>query len=122
MRVAVVGGTGNIGLSTVEALAADPAVDEVVGIARRPPGHLAIDKVRWASADVVADDVPTLAAALAGADAVVHLAWLIQPTRDDTLLWRANCEGSAKVFDAAARAGAGTIVYSSSVGAYSPGP
>lgn len=37
MRVVVVGATGNVGLSVVEALARDENVTEVVGLARRQP-------------------------------------------------------------------------------------
>ena len=40
-----------------------------------------------------------------GADAVVHLAWLIQPARDQQLVHEVNVDGSARVFTAAAAAG-----------------
>jgi hypothetical protein len=36
LAVAVTGPTGEIGISTVEALERDPAVDRIVGMARRP--------------------------------------------------------------------------------------
>jgi UDP-glucose 4-epimerase len=118
MRVAVTGATGNIGIALLDALSKDPAVEEIVGVARRTP-DLDVEKVRWVAADVVTDD---LTAAFAGADVVVHLAWLIQPSHDVNVQWRVNVVGSSRVFDAAAAAGAGAVVYSSSVGAYSPGP
>ena len=57
-----------------------------------------------------------------GADAVIHLAWLIQPSRDEAALEAANVTGSRRVFAAAAAAGARALVHASSVGAYSPGP
>src|SRR5262249_31995183 len=57
-----------------------------------------------------------------GADVVVHLAWLIQPSRDDRLLHAVNVDGSRRVFEAAARAGVGALVHASSVGTYAPGP
>jgi len=53
---------------------------------------------------------------------VVHLAWLIQPSRDLAMLEATNVEGSRRVFAAAAAVGAGTLVHASSIGAYSPGP
>ena len=118
MRVAVTGATGNVGTSLVRALSADPAVDEIVGIARRRP-ELSVAKTRWVAADVARDD---LAEAFAGADAVVHLAWLIQPSRDRTTTRTVNVDGSRRVFEAAAAAGVRSLVYASSVGAYSPGP
>jgi nucleoside-diphosphate-sugar epimerase len=52
----------------------------------------------------------------------VHLAWLIQPSRHESVTYAVNVEGSRRVFEAAARAGVAAIVYASSVGAYSPGP
>jgi UDP-glucose 4-epimerase len=118
MRVVVVGATGNVGTSLVEVLARDPRVDSIVGVARRRP-DLTLDRVEWVTADVVRDDlVPTFR----GADAVVHLAWAIQPSRNLNRLWVANVVGSSRVFAAVAEAEVPTLVYASSVGAYSPGP
>jgi UDP-glucose 4-epimerase len=118
MRIVVTGASGNVGTSVVRALAAEPAVREIVGLARRLPSWQP-PKVRWVSADVARDD---LSVHLAGADAVIHLAWLIQPSRDEAELERVNVVGSRRVFEAAARAGARTLVHASSVGVYSPGP
>src|SRR3712207_4321045 len=50
MRVVVIGATGNVGLTLVDALAADPAVDSIVGVARRvpePDARLLAPKVTW---------------------------------------------------------------------------
>ncbi|GAA2408805.1 SDR family oxidoreductase [Actinomadura vinacea] len=118
MRVVVVGATGNVGTSTVQALAADSRVTSILGLARRRPA-LKIDKTRWAVADVRETD---LVPHFRGADAVVHLAWLFQPTHAPMVTWRANVLGSARVFMAVAEAGVPALVYASSVGAYSPGP
>jgi UDP-glucose 4-epimerase len=116
MRVVVTGATGNVGTSVVRALGADDRVDEIVGIARRRP-RLELPRTTWVQADVAA---APLAGLFSGADAVVHLAWLIQPSRDESVTARTNVTGSLRVFDAAAEAGAGTLVYASSIGAYSP--
>jgi nucleoside-diphosphate-sugar epimerase len=79
--------------------------------------------VEWHSLDVGEQkDQPALAKVFAGADAVVHLAWLIQPNHDRELLRRTNVEGTAHVLAAARTAGVGHIVCASSVGAYSPAP
>jgi len=118
MRVAVTGATGNVGTSLLRVLAADDSIDEIVGIARRKP-ELEFDKTTWVAADVATDD---LAEAFRGADAVVHLAWLIQPSRDRATTYAVNVEGSRRVFEAAAAAGVKSLVHASSVGAYSPGP
>jgi UDP-glucose 4-epimerase len=118
MRVVVVGATGNAGTSVLGALGADRDVESIVGIARRRP-TLEFPKTEFVSADVAHDD---LVPHFRGADAVVHLAWLIQPARDLARLQRVNVAGSERVFRAAAEAGVPAIVYASSVGTYSPGP
>src|SRR4051812_23617523 len=98
LRVVVTGATGNVGTSVVRALGDDERVGEIVGVARRMPSWSA-PKVRWAAADVASDDLGPL---FADADAVIHLAWLIQPSRDGAELERVNVEGSRRVFAAAA--------------------
>lgn len=51
----------------------------------------------------------------------MHLAWLIQPTRDLPRLHAANLDGTVRVLAAAAEAGVRTLLYASSIGAYSRG-
>jgi UDP-glucose 4-epimerase len=118
MRVVVVGATGNVGTSLVRTLSSEPAVTSVVGVARRRP-EWQVPKVEWVAADVSRDD---LSGPFAGADVVVHLAWLIQPSHRIDVLEATNVSGSKRVFRAAVDAGAGALVYASSIGAYSPGP
>jgi ferritin-like metal-binding protein YciE/nucleoside-diphosphate-sugar epimerase len=118
MRVVVTGATGNVGTSVIEALVGSPEVDEAVGLARRRPTWQP-PKTSWVDADVVSSD---LVEAFRGADAVVHLAWAIQPSRDEGTLRRINVDGSRRVFEAVAEAGVQKLVYASSVGVYSKGP
>ena len=118
MRVVVTGASGNVGTSLLRSLAGEPAVDSVVGIARRVPKG-SFPKTEWRQADVARSPLRPL---FQGADAVVHLAWLIQPGRDKQVLHEVNVEGSARVFRAAAAAGVPALVYASSIGAYAPGP
>lgn len=118
MRVVVTGATGNVGTRLVERLADDPAVTEIVGVARRRPDwHPA--KTTWLVRDVATGDLPSV---LRGADAVVHLAWLFQPSRDPDLTWRSNAVGSARLLQAVAEAQVPVLVHGSSVGVYSPRP
>jgi UDP-glucose 4-epimerase len=118
MRIVVVGATGNVGTSVLRSLADEPAVDSILGVARRLPA-LGYPKTDWAQADVSRDELGPI---FSGADVVVHLAWLIQPGRDEATLRATNVDGSARVFEAAAATGVPALVYASSVGAYSPGP
>jgi nucleoside-diphosphate-sugar epimerase len=118
MRVVVTGASGNVGTSLLRSLTSEPAVDSVLGICRRVP-KARFARVEWRAADVARSPLEPL---FEGADAVVHLAWLIQPARDRAQVRAVNVDGSARVFAAAAAAGVGTLVYASSVGAYAPGP
>jgi nucleoside-diphosphate-sugar epimerase len=118
MRVVVTGASGNVGTSLLRALDGEAAVTSVVGLARRRP-ELELAKTTWATADVAADD---LTGHFRGADVVVHLAWLIQPSHDPFAMWRTNVVGTERVLAAASQAGVGAVVCASSVGAYSPGP
>ncbi|MCK9904316.1 NAD-dependent epimerase/dehydratase family protein [Frankia sp. Cpl3] len=118
VRVVVVGASGNVGTSILAALDRSATIARVTGVARRPPPWNT-KKSTWVAADVAEDDLDDV---FAGADVVMHLAWLFQPTHDPLTTWRTNVLGSTRVFEAAARAGVPALVCASSVGAYSPGP
>jgi UDP-glucose 4-epimerase len=127
MRVVIVGATGNVGTALLRALHEEPEVTSVLGIARRLPDRNAepYRHAGWAAADVASEGADeTIVAQLAehfdDADAVVHLAWLVQPNRERDLLRRTNVEGTRRVAEAVARAGVPHLVVASSVGAYSP--
>jgi UDP-glucose 4-epimerase len=118
MKVVVTGATGNVGTSTVQVLSESQEIEEIVGLARREPTW-APPKTSWVEANVLTAD---LGAIFEGADAIIHLAWAIQPSRDAVTLERINIEGSRRVFEAVAAAGVPKLVHASSVGAYSRGP
>lgn len=116
MRIAVTGATGNCGTALVRSLVADDQVEEVIGIARRLPAWRPA-KTNWVSADITRDE---LVSHFDGVDAVVHLAWLIQPSRNQAITDRVNLHGTRRVFEAAAQAGVGALIHASSVAAYAP--
>lgn len=118
MRVVVTGATGNVGTAVVRALAKDPLVDEVVGIARRLPTGVQPAGVRHVALDVVDDPLDVIA----GADAVVHLAWKIQPQHDHGEMSATNVTGTQRVLEAVRAHRVATLVCASSVGAYAKGP
>lgn len=119
LTVAVVGASGNLGTSVVRALGEDPRIGTVLGLARRPPAWCP-EKTTWVRADITRER--GLVDLFRRVDAVVHLAWLFQPTHRPTLTWENNVLGAIRVFQAAAEASVPALVYVSSVGAYSPGP
>ncbi|MEU6072252.1 NAD-dependent epimerase/dehydratase family protein [Micromonospora sp. NPDC047074] len=125
MRIVVVGATGNAGTALLRRLRRERGV-ELVGVARRLPGPDCgepYDQVEWHSCDIGLPGAPgQLAEILAGADAVVHLAWQIQPSHDQRVLRRTNVGGSTAVIEATVLAGVPALVYASSVGTYASGP
>jgi UDP-glucose 4-epimerase len=115
LTVAVTGPTGEIGRPLMALLERTAEVGRVVGMARRPfdPSAEGWSKVEYRRGDVTnAGDV---AALVDGADAVVHLAFIIMASGDSRAV---NLEGSRTVFQAAVDAGVPRLVYASSVAAY----
>jgi UDP-glucose 4-epimerase len=120
MRVVVIGASGNIGTATLEALLEHSSVTEIVAVARRLPGddlRSREPRVRWRSADIGRDELDSL---LEGAGAVVHLAWIFQPSHRPEQTWANNVIGSVRLFEAVERCRVPALVVSSSVAAYSP--
>ncbi|MBI5104665.1 MAG: NAD-dependent epimerase/dehydratase family protein [Solirubrobacterales bacterium] len=118
LTVAVTGPTGTFGFGLVPLLEADDRIGRVVGIARRPfdPAEHGWSKMEYRQGDV--RDPDALREAFAGADVVVHLAFLITGNASRETTRAINVEGTLNAFRAAAAARAKRFVYASSVAAY----
>jgi nucleoside-diphosphate-sugar epimerase len=116
LTVAVTGPTGEIGISAVDALEADPAVGRIIGMARRPfdPGQRGWQKAEYRQGDIL--DNAAVHELVADADVVVHLAYLIMGSRQESR--RINLAGTRNVFEATAAGPPNRLVYTSSVAAY----
>jgi nucleoside-diphosphate-sugar epimerase len=112
----VTGPTGEIGRAFVGALERAREVRQVLGMARRPfhPEEHGWRKVVYQRGDVL--DPTAVAELIAGADVVVHLAFIIMGNADESRA--VNLQGSRNVFEAAVAAKAKRLVYASSVAAY----
>lgn len=125
MRIVIVGASGNLGTALLRRLRDEPTATDLVGISRRTP-DLSVPPytdVAWHALDIGSPSAPrALAHIFAGADAVVHLAWQLQPNHDEAALWRTNVTGTKNVLAAVAAARVPQFSYASSVAAYSPGP
>jgi len=121
-RIVVTGASGNVGTGLLRALGQELPDAEVVGVCRRPPPPVApYDRARWHALDLATPAAAdTLTGIVAGASAVVHLAWAIQPVRDPASLYRTNVEGSRHVLRAVRAAGVPHLVHASSLGVYAP--
>lgn len=119
-RIVVTGASGNIGTALLRRLTGS---GPVTGVARRPPDgdsepYRGVD---WVACDLSSAAAPAvLAEALAGADAVVHLAWAINPTTDEPPMTPMNRIALANLLRAAGDAGVAQLVVASSVAAYRP--
>jgi nucleoside-diphosphate-sugar epimerase len=118
--VAITGVGGLIGRRLVATLDADPAVDRIVGLDVDVPSGLASLKLDLRRADV--RDRASLAAALGGADTVVHLAFQLDPLRDEAAMRATNVDGTRNVVEVAHEAGVRKLVYASSAVAYGAHP
>ncbi|HEX5255104.1 MAG TPA: SDR family oxidoreductase [Mycobacterium sp.] len=117
VTVAVTGPTGEIGISAVTALEREPAVDAIIGMARRPfdPSSRGWLKTIYQQGDIL--DREAVDALAAQADVVIHLAFIIMGSRDESA--RVNLEGTRNVFEATVAAERPRrLVYTSSVAAY----
>jgi UDP-glucose 4-epimerase len=120
VRVVITGATGNIGTALLRAASSAPEPWRVVGVARRrPPDVAPYAGASWTVCDLGADGAAErLVPVLAGADAVVHLAWAIQPAAGESAMSRTNLGGSRAVLRACVGAGVRRLVCASSVAAY----
>ncbi|WP_313675477.1 NAD-dependent epimerase/dehydratase family protein [Mycolicibacterium sp.] len=117
LTVAVTGPTGEIGISTVDALERDPEVERIIGMARRPfdPSAHGWTKTSYRQGDIL--DRDAVDALVTDADVVVHLAFIIFGSRQESA--HVNLEGTRNVFEATVEAARpGRLVYASSVAAY----
>jgi UDP-glucose 4-epimerase len=121
LDVLVTGGAGFIGSHVVDRLAAAGHRPRIFDL-RPSPWH-APGAVETRLGDLA--DLPLLERAMAGCDAVVHLAAAadVDAVRDDPLeAERSNARGTVSVLEAARRTGIGRVVYASTVWVYSDTP
>lgn len=117
MRVAILGGTGSIGMATAARLAQDGIGVTVMSRSApraTPPG------VEWAQVDVT--DLPGVRSALerAKAERVVHLAALLQFAceREPREATRVNVDGTVNVLEACRDLAIDRVVFGSSIAVY----
>jgi UDP-glucose 4-epimerase len=118
VKLAVTGASGYIGKRLVQALCDDDRVERVLGF-DIVPSSFAHPKLVFDSIDV---RDPSLEARLAGIDALVHLAFIMDPIKNASEMREVNVNGSQNIFMCAGKAGVRKIVYSSSATVYGAHP
>jgi nucleoside-diphosphate-sugar epimerase len=116
--VAVTGAAGYIAGRLIEELCQDDRVERVLGFDVRP-APIAAKKFVFDEIDV---RNPALESRFKGVDVVVHLAFVMDPIKDETEMRDINVNGSQNVFKSAGRAGVSKIVYTSSAVVYGAHP
>lgn len=114
MKVVVTGGSGQLGTLVLRRLVALRRVKRIVSLDLQPPA-VQSPKLDWKIADV---RDPGLDRHLEGADALVHLAFIVTRRASAELMHAVNVEGSQRMFEHAASQGVGCVIYSSSIAAY----
>jgi UDP-glucose 4-epimerase len=118
LTVAVTGASGFIATRLIETLCAEPSVDRILGFDVRAPSIIH-DKFLFDHMDV---RNPEIGGRLNGVDVLVHLAFVMDPIKDETLMRDINVNGSQNVFRCAGTAGVQKVVYTSSGVAYGAHP
>jgi len=113
MRVLITGASGVFGRDVTRRIWLRG--HEIVASSRRRPENLP-DGAEFVSADI--RDAAAVEKAMAGCDAVVHLAWTVTPLRKREEHEEIDLGGTQNVLDAMARTGCERLVHASSVLAY----
>ena len=118
LTVAVTGVAGYVAQRLLALLAADPSIERILGFDVRPAG--------FAHPKFVFDQIDvrdaTLESRLGDVDVLVHLAFIMDPIRDEARMRDVNVNGSQNVFRCAGRAGVRKVVYTSSAVVYGAHP
>ncbi len=115
MRVLVTGASGVFGSEVARRLVRHGV--DVVGLSRRTPVVAGVEHV---AGDI--RDAEAVRRAMAGCDAVAHLAWTVTALHDPGETRAVNVGGTQNVLDAMDATSCGRIVFSSSVTAYGAWP
>ncbi|MGH2809143.1 MAG: NAD-dependent epimerase/dehydratase family protein [Actinomycetota bacterium] len=114
LTVAVTGASGYIAQRLIGQLVEDSAVERIIGFDVRTP---AFTHPKFVFDHVDVRD-PTLESRLHDVDILVHLAFIMDPIKDEVLMRDVNVNGSQNVFRCAGKAGVKKVVYTSTAIVY----
>ena len=121
MRYVITGGAGYIGSRLVDFLSRRSDTEKIVvcDIAS-PRGY--VPKTEFERLDVRDRDAVRATLERAKSDALVHLAFILNPSHDETLMYDIDVNGTHNVLEAAAAAGTQQVLVTSSAVAYGAFP
>src|SRR5436853_6882583 len=117
MRYLITGGSGYLGTRLVERLAEREETEKVVIADVRPPSAFR-PKVTYERLDVRDGDAARELLARERPDALVHLAFVLNPMHDENAMYEIDVGGTHNVLEAASATGVGQVLVTSSATAY----
>jgi len=121
MRYLITGGSGYIGTRLVSLLSSRDDTEEIVICDLRPPAAYR-PRTRYERMDVRDPAAVRELVTRERPDALVHLAFLLDPIHDEALMYDVDVNGTHNVLEAAAAAGTGQVLVTSSTSAYGAFP
>ncbi|HMG25177.1 MAG TPA: NAD-dependent epimerase/dehydratase family protein [Acidimicrobiia bacterium] len=118
VAIAVTGASGLVGQRLLPKLAEDERVTRLIGLDVRDPRRR-VRNLDFHRVDIGGAELKPL---LEAADVLVHLATVVDPIPDETLMARVNVEGTRRVLDAAAAVGVRKVIRVSSAAVYGAWP
>ena len=121
MRYLVTGGSGYIGSRLVEQLGSREETDRILIADVRPPRSFR-PKTEWAELDVRDAAATRDLVARERPDVLIHLAFVLNPIKDEQLMYDIDVNGTHNVLEAASQAGVEHVLVTSSTTAYGAFP
>jgi UDP-glucose 4-epimerase len=118
VAIAVTGASGLVGQRLLPRLVEDDRVTRLIGLDVRDPRRR-VRNLEFQRVDIGGAELKPL---LEGADVLVHLATVVDPIPDETLMARVNVEGTRRVLDAAAAVGVRKVIRVSTAAVYGAWP
>jgi UDP-glucose 4-epimerase len=122
MRYLITGGSGYIGTRLVQHLSQRAETERIVVADLAPPRGGYRPKTSFERLDVRDREGVRLVVERARADALVHLAFILNPVHDERLMYEVDVNGTQNVLDAASAAGVQQVLVTSSTSAYGAFP
>ena len=121
MRYLVTGGSGYIGSRLVEQLGSREETDRILIADVRPPRSFR-PKTEWAELDVRDAAATRDLVARERPDVLIHLAFVLNPIKDEQRMYDIDVNGTHNVLEAASQADVGHVLVTSSTTAYGAFP
>jgi UDP-glucose 4-epimerase len=121
VRYLITGGAGYIGSRLVDLLSRREETERIVICDLAPPAAYR-PKTEFERVDVRDREAVRRALQSSGADALIHLAFILNPSHDEQLMYDVDVNGAHNVLEAAAAAGTQHVLVASSSTAYGAFP